>query len=57
MAPVIEYLNKIYSNHWDIANGIQHRRNGDDIKLYISEFRKGIHIYNVEQNNDIRFVK
>lgn len=48
---------KILSNHWHIANGIQHRRDGDDIKLYISEFQKGIHIYTVEQNNNLLFVK
>jgi len=48
---------KIVSNHWQIANGIQHRKTGDDIKLYISEFREGIHIYTVEQNNNIKYEK
>ena len=46
-----------FSNHWHIANGIQHRKNGEVIKLYISEFQKGIHIYTVEENNNIQFVK
>ena len=47
----------LFSNHWHIANGIQHLKNGDEIKLYISEFQKGIHIYTVEEDKNIKFVK
>ena len=57
MSPIFESVEMLFSNHWQIANGIQHRKNGDDIKLYISEFQKGIYIYTVEENNNIQFVK
>jgi len=48
---------KLVSKHWHLPNGIQHRRNGDQIKLYISDVRIGVQIYNVEQDNNIKFVK
>jgi len=48
---------KLVSKHWHLPNGIQHRRNGDEIKLYISDSTIGIHIYNVEQDNNIKVLE